>query len=311
MRISKYSMLLLFSTLLLISCSSDDKSNETVTQIKQDPLIQSYKFTLNMAPFDPTATVRESLLIGSINENRIQKTLWEFFIEGVSQGAAIEQGIYEYDSNDYLIYYNKGIPQNDDIKEYTYDGNGNVAGLTWTLNGSPQYYRIVHPSANITYFESISLPYNDPNTITGLRHILEFDDNDNIIKAGRDSNFDDILDFENIFTYDSNNNLTNVQMANGDMVTFSYSSIINTQQYLLDKTYGRKLARLIYAEKYGHKGVAGFLNDLIEKSYNITIEATTEAEYEVLDNNFYYKRTEFGVNSVGTGTETRTTEYYF
>jgi aminopeptidase N len=100
-------------------------------------------------------------------------------------------------------------------------------------------------------------------------------------------------------------------MANGDMVTFSYSSIINTQQYLLDKTYGRKLARLIYAEKYGHKGVAGFLNDLIEKSYNITIEATTEAEYEVLDNNFYYKRTEFGVNSVGTGTETRTTEYYF
>lgn len=311
MKIKKYSLLVLFATLFLTSCSSDTNSNDTDSQVEQGPIIQSFKFTLNMAPFDHNATVREILLMGSINENRIQNTTYEFFIEGVSQGAAIDQGRYEYNSNDYLISFNDDIEQNNDVKEYAYDGNGNVVGLTWTLNGSPQYYRIVHPSPNITYFERISLPYSDPNTVASYRHILEFDDNDNVIKAGRDSNFDDILDLENIFTYDSNNNLINVQMANGDNVTFTYSSIINTQQYLEDKTYGRKLARIIYAEKYGHNEVAGFLNDLIEKSYNITTQATTEAEYEVLDNNLYYKKTEFGVNSLGTLTETRTTEYYF
>ncbi len=311
MKTSSQILLVFILSTLFTFCSSDDKSNDAVTQVVQDPIIESSKFTTNMVPHDPNIPVKKHNYIGSISDNKKQNITREVFIEGVSQGPPIDAQIYEYAGDGRLTYHNKDLPQNDDIEEFAYDLDGNVVGVTWTNYGSSQYYRFVHPSSSITYFERISLPYNDPNTVLGFRYILEFDDNDNVIKAGRDSNFDGNMDYENIYTYDSNNNMASAQITNGDIITFSYSSVINTEQYLEDKTYGKKLLRIRYAEKYGYNNVERFLKDLTGNSYNLTLQATTEAEYEVLDNNFYNKKTEIGENHVGTGIDTITEEYYF
>lgn len=311
MKISRNYSFLFILSIILISCSSnDDHSTQDDDQTIQEPVISAFNYTYRGEPYDPDIGISETFYLGNVTNNRIQNSTREHFFDGLSQGL-IEHQLFEYDNNSNLIFYNQDLQYNDDIKEFAYDSNGNVVGITWTLNESPQYYRFVYPSSNIIYFERLSLPFNDPDTVAGNRHILEFDDNENVIKAGRDIDLDDIMDYENNFIYDSNNNLTNVQMANGEIVTYSYSTIINTYRYLEEKTFGKRLVRLINSEIYGHSNIEGYLEGLTELSYNISSQEASEAEFELLDNNFFIKKTIVKESSVGTATETRTFEYIF
>src|SRR5690606_2665437 len=105
--------------------------------------------------------------------------------------------------------------QDYDIKHFYYDSNNNLIGIHWNKNEADIYYRIIHPATNVSFFEKVTLPHDDPNTEIMRRHIVQFDENDNIIKAGLDNNKDGIMDYENLFSYDENGNITHIELHNG------------------------------------------------------------------------------------------------
>src|SRR5690606_28621971 len=172
-----------------------------------------------------------------------------------------------------------------------------------------KYYRILHPSEKTVYLETISHQYDNPNAELGVRRILKFDDYDNIIVAGLDINLDETIDEANNFEYDAKSNLIGGQMTNGETLSVSYSSIIDTESDLYDKTFGKKMFRILAGEIYSSNN-AFFLMKNNLRSHNITLEETQKNTYEVLDNDFFFKRTRVS-NENPNLTQTYTLEYIF
>ena len=152
------------------------------------------------------------------------------------------------------------------------------------------------------------MPYNDPNTEVRRRYIMEFDENDNIIKAGKDFDFDGNMDSVNSFQYDNNNNLISGQMASGETFSIAYSSIIDTEQYLQDKTFGKKMNRILCGEWFGGTSTHYF-NDGAQ-SFNVTLEESQQNTFETLSNNFYFKKI-ITVEGIPNLEESYTIEYTF
>jgi len=303
MKIAKI-YLILFS-IILYSCSSDNE-NQNLDQTTQDPIITG--FTINFkSEFSENDLIIESYFNGTIENNRVQKTTGEQIFNGSSQGI-FDNNLYVYDSNNRLLRYFTNVNYNDDGHEFFYDDSGKLKAMNKRFNdGSVIYTRFFHPEQNISIFERLSLPYNDPETSVDRRFILEFDENNNIIKAGKDHDHDNIMDFENIFEYDDNNNLINIHPFNEDSFTYSYTDIINTKGYLDDNSFGKKVIRLISAELFGNNHLSSF--NFEEYSYNLTNQEITESDYEVLENNFYNKKIEIIDND--NSIKTYITEYFF
>lgn len=110
-----------------------------------------------------------------------------------------------------------------------------------------QNFRFIYIN-NYVYFERIlNYSYDDINAVPYNRIILEFNSNDEVISAGYDYNFDGVPEQINTFQY-SDDNLTNVVFSNGDILNFSYSSIVNTYNYLWENGIGKKNHRVLVGE---------------------------------------------------------------
>lgn len=147
----------------------------------------------------------------------------------------------------------------------------------------------MHTSTNSCFVEDVSLPYDDPNTEILQRKILVFDDNENVLRAGWDSNLDGVMDGENNFQYDEINNLISGQINDEDSFSISYSSFIDTSKYLGEKTFGKKMLRILWAQLLIGNSAAIFKN--LALSYHLSVEEAQKHSFETLENGFYFKKT--------------------
>ncbi len=295
-------------SLLFTACSSDDDNNqqqEDTTQL--DPVITGSKITFLGVPTDQNAPVFKEILTTTINNNKKQLAVREFFRDDISYGITT-QAVYTFNADGKISKFAREEANGQIVREYFYDDQQRLIGANLGAETPYRYFRFPQISENITYFEEISLPYNDPNAEVRSRYIIQFDENDNIIKAGKDFDFDGNMEGENNFQYDSNNNLISGQMASGETFSIAYSSIIDTEQYLQDNTFGKKMNRILCGEWFGGTSTHYF-NDGAQ-SFNVTLEESQQNIFETLSNNFYFKKT-MRVDNNPDIEETYTHEYTF
>lgn len=266
---------------LFISCTSDSKNATTAVTIK------GYKITTINTYEDASNPTYKMETTGNLQNGKLFSETYETFIGGVSQGTPVTIQHYFYEGNllsstDIDFFTSTGKVA--DRKYFFYDKVQNLVGLNWDL-GNKQYFRFKHISNTVVYFERITLPYNDTSAQVIYRNIIEFDQNNNVIKAGRDNDLDGIVDNQYQYFY-TNDNLTSVHKPDGSMITFEYSNVIDNFSVLNNNSYGKKVLGLLCSEAY-----ALCFKDVYKHSNNLLKQDLLNETYEVLDGNYYKKKT--------------------
>lgn len=247
-------------------------------------------------------------ITGTTLNNKLLSETYETFINGVSQGQTTQQK-YFYNNEGLLDYFiwNNGTPY--DLTTFLYyDLQQRLIGAKLENEYGEKNYRFIYNN-NYVYFEPIgNFSYDDVNAIlSNARIILEFNDNDDIISAGLDTNLDGIQDQINTFQY-INENVITATYSNGEEYNFNYTNIINTRRYLWENGLGKKNDRVLSGECYyllhPNFNTSG-IEDITSLSKNILQENGSGATYQVLTNNFYELKTEV------QGSSTITTQYFF
>jgi len=260
------------AAMLFISCSDSDDRN-IVGNIADEVSFSHYTYDSTITNAEHPEANSHYFFTGNIADGKL-------FSITTQDGITTQKYFYD---GDLLTAANN--------TQFFYDNSGNVIGaqklITESEGGNAMvYYRFIHPSANVVYSERLSAPYDSASPELIWRNILEFDNNQEVVKAGRDQNLDGIIDAINTFSY-SNENLVSMQKPDGIAQAFSYAAIIDNFSVLEDHSYGKKLRRIICAEHYAWGDFAnGF-----SQSRNLLSTAAAQDEYEVLDNNFYKKKT--------------------
>lgn len=282
---------------LALSCNSDDTLNENQNS---NVIYSCYKITSLSVYDDGVTPENKSILVGNIVNNKFISETIEFYTDNVSQGNPEIRKQYFY-SNDLLTR----IEFNNEIKEFYYDAEQNLVGLTWNISGSYNYYRFVHISQYLVYFEKISLPYNDINTQVISRKIIEFNNSNDIIKAGLDNNLDMVLDSYYEYTY-LNGNIIQSKDNNGVIKNYNYSNVINNKYILEINSFGKKALNIFNSEAYVYN------LDIINK-YSRFLDADTfsTSSYEIFNNNYFSKEIKIEHLPSYNILNTTTTEYFF
>lgn len=292
--LSFYGMVLLF--LILVSCTTDNS-------VPNDPpvSISGYKVSYKSIPTATGSADNETVINYNLQNGKFFSETTENFVNGVSQGTPVTTQTHFYDGNLLVKIFNTNF--NNTI-EFFYDTNQRLVG-TKTIGylGAINYYRFIYHPNNIVFFERITLPYNDPMSVIINRKILEFDNNDNIVKAGHDSNLDAVIEEPSIFSY-VNDNLNSIANYNGSVQTFNYSNVIDTYFALRLKSFGKKNFNLINSDNL----IDNYLVDNLW-SKNILSSTLLAENFEVLTNNYYKKRAK--ATNTSDYNRTETTEFFF
>lgn len=283
----------LFIIALCASCTTDSP-NDT-----NDVTITGYRIEKTSSPGYRTLT------IGHLLNGKLYSETHEETIDGVAQESTSQQ-IFFYNEDGTVNHYVQHFPSYDRMIYLYYDGNQNVIGAKTTLMGGPEelYYRFTHNPDNTVFFEKINAAYDNPSAMAYSRIILKFDNNDDVISAGADSNFDGVPDHVNTFEY-HNNNIKRIAFSNGTVVTYDYSNIIDSSLYLWDKSIGGKTRKIIAAECYW-AGPSDYFMPNLGISKNILEQDASQATFQVLPNKFYESKTQ-----TLTGTGTIVTQFFF
>jgi hypothetical protein len=294
-----------FMVLFLASCSNNEP--EVVSNSSPVVLITGYKITSESTFLNGSNPNYKRISIGNLQNGKLFSKTEQNFSGGVSQGAP--ETIQEYFYNGDLLVMNI---HGDSKREFYYDSQNRLIGAKLTLNfNNPveqqgfNYYRFTHVSNSIVYFQKISKPYDDPTAEILSRDILEFDSNDNLIKVGRDNNFDGVSESPNQFTY-LNNNLISSQRQGGTVINYTYSNVIDTFAILNEKSFGKKNSRIICSEEYASNTLQS-----IKQSKNLLSQEIINNNYEVLANNYYKKKTELTNITDPSFRESVVTEFFF
>lgn len=222
-------MILAFVGFLLFACSNDSdvKSNESTTEMIR------YEEHVKSVSQDASIPTYEKIAINNLQNGKLFSVTHEVFLNGASQGTSGTNQHYFYKNN--LL---SSVVFDNDVRGFYYNGKNELIGADRKLTGNI-YYRFVHQSDKVVFCEKLDLPYDDSSAKISHRYILEFDDNNNVVKAGLDSDLDGVMDYVNQYFYD-NDNLVSAQMSNGNSHTYDYSSVINNFNVLDDNTFGKK-----------------------------------------------------------------------
>lgn len=294
-----------FAILFLNSCSNDDSNP---TSDNSEVVISSYKITSITSYADPSASTFKSETTGNLQNGKLFSETFENFQNNVSIGAPITTQTHFY-NGDLLVKQVdlSGIK----TRFFYYDNQNRMIGAKMTLasdNGTApgsNFYRFTHVSSSLVYFEKISSDYNDPAAQVFSRNILEFDSNNNIIKAGADLNLDGIAENQNLFTY-VGENLVSITKYDGTVSTFNYSNVIDNFFMLREKSYGKKNYRIICSEEYLLS-----MTNITFPSKNILSDDFNSQTFEVLENSYYKKKTKNITISIPEGQNITTTEFFF
>lgn len=276
-----------FMLLFLFSCSNDDSSVDD--NYSSDVSISGYKITSESDYYDSNEMDGKLITIGEVYNNKIISETTEYFQDGISFGANVPYLQYFYDDS-LLTSVVKNVSSTEvediDTKYFFYDDNQNLVGINWEFRGNSSYYRFIHVSSAVVYFERVTLPYNDSSAQIQYRNIIEFDNDNNVIKAGRDYDLDGVINSEYQYSY-SNGNLIFVQKANSTILSFEYSDVINNFAVLKENSYGKKVLGLLNSEYYS--GLIEIQPNI--ESRNLLTADLMNGTYEVLSNNYYKKKT--------------------
>ena len=310
MKFLNYYPCILFFSLFIFSCSSDDNGKITDENNQEaNIVISNVKTSYRGVPEDPNASVHKTIGNSPLVNNQFQKTTLESFSDGVSQNVYIGNEYFYY-NNGSLRKLNSTFQGEDETRDFVYDENSNLKQVVWQVLGESKYYIFTEISPKKYYFEWLTLPLDDPSTEIVSRIIVEFDDNQNIVKAGRDNDRNGTMDYKNIFEYSSDNDLIAVHFNNGEIHNIEYTDIVDTESFIQDETFGKKTGRLMSAQIYALSNIESIKN--LSHSYHLSKEKFFDADYEVLDNGFFKKRTiTEGLYEGSSVTETYILEYTF
>jgi hypothetical protein len=295
--------IMLVSSLVLFMASCETDSVENTNQN-----VIGYKYTTESNYDDPGQSDYKIVNTGNLFNGKLFSETAETFVNGVSQGSSTEQNFFY--SND-LLSMRKGGTM--DIY-YFYDTNGDLTGATGVLPGTlissgGIYERYVQQPNNIVYCERVDLPYNNPNAMIYSRNILQRNSDGEVIAAGRDADLNGVMDSQHMYTY-VNGNMTSLQRPDGTVITFNYSSVVDTYSYLQELSCGKQVLQFPCAQTYALGHVSGLLS--LKYSKNVTSDDLLLQNYQVLPSNFYFKRN-LSETMVGPIQGVRTTEmeYFF
>lgn len=291
-----------FLILLFSSCTNDDSNNNS-----NDPVVSISHYVETSTSVSPAGGEFKTIKTGSLQNGKLFSETFEEFHNGVSQGVPVTNQAYFYNGD---LLTSVIDDSGNRTRYFYYDNQNKLIGAKMTIGNpntstSDYYYRFIHVSNSILYFEKISLPYDNPLAESFYRFIVEFDSNDNIIKAGSDSNFDGIAENQNQFVYE-NNNLVSITKYDGTVISYNYSSIIDNFWVLNEKSYGRKNIGIICADSFVYISSNNKFN-----SKNILTEDLVNFTYDILDNNYYKKKTRIESNEEFNWQKTTVLEFFF
>jgi hypothetical protein len=282
----------------LASCSSDGNSSSSL-----DSQITGYELRSKSVFEDVGTPTYEMVTIGNLQNGKLFSETVESFIGDVSQGNPITTQTYFYNGD--LLVSQIDNSGNERVRDFYYDAADKLVGAKMTMENSSVNYRIIHVSQNVIYFEKTSLPFNDVAATIVSRNIIEFDENDNIVKAGRDANLDGIAENQNQFSY-VNNNLVSITKYDGTVQNFEYSNVIDSFLVLNDKSFGKKNLRIIESENYVALG-----QQMKFQSKHVLSQDLLDNVYDVLSTYFYKKKTVTRESAAPNGQSIITTEFFF
>lgn len=199
---------------------------------------------------------------------------------------------------------------------YYYDSIGNLIGATGTPpGGSPSssgnlFERYLHQPNNVVYCERINVPYNDLNTVVYTRDILQRNVDGEVIIAGKDFDFDGVMDSQNTYNYTYfDGDMSTMQKPDGSIVTFSYSNVIDTYAHLQELSCGREVLQFPCANVLSTGNIPVF--NLLKYSKYVKSDALLLQNYQMLPSNFYFKRNVSDAMYLPDGTRTEEMEYFF
>lgn len=294
-------MLVCSLVLFIVSCTTDSVENTNA-------VVTGYKYTSTSDFSDPAIPDYSSVVIGNLLNGKLYSETTEEFSNGVSQGAAVTEQRFFYSNN--LLEHRV---MSDKTVYYYYDTNSNLIGATGVFPATPTspagyiYERYVHQPNNVVFCEHISLPYNDPNAVAGNRRILQLDANGNVISGGEDFDMDGVA--TNIYSYTySNDNLVAMQKPDGTIVSFSYSTVIDTYGHLEKLSCGKQVLQFPCAFVFTD-GIPAAIVSLPKYSKNVSSDEFLASVYQLMPDGFYNKRTTSNPSSFGSHTEEM--EFFF
>lgn len=296
-------LILLLLLSILFSCTSDDQ-NELIDESNNELTFTSYSEVYNR-PEDNGIENFQQIKTGQIIDGKFQDYQFQTLLDNeiLSENNFEE---YVYDNGKLVSFYPKDEADDATSQDLFYDNENNLTGFYWER--VDRYYQVIHEENNIDYFQILTGSFDDQNSEISTRYILEFDEYDNVIKAGQDQDLDGIMDYENKFSYDENNNLIEIELSNGETTNLSYTEIKNTKSYILDNSFGKRTRRLRCSELFGNS-YANFDNlKALNISKNLSNdEVNASLELQTDENNFYTKRT---IESDDTAQATVTMEFF-
>ncbi|GGD14642.1 hypothetical protein [Flavobacterium orientale] len=310
---TKHFIYLFVSVFFVLSCS--EENGNTLNQFTNQT-ITGYTFvTESIYQDNPDIQSYKKINTGTVVNNKITTVTSETFFNGISNGVNLAYE-YIYDNSgriqSHIIY---GGPEIDVKYDFFYENNLVVAMDKHFLGGVLNY-RVVNPSQNVVYFEKLTESHLNPAAQALFRHIVHFDQNQNIIKAGRDNNFDGVMDNENNFVY-QNNNLISAQFPDVT-TTYEYSPIINTDSFLHLSSFGKLNYLVMCAEQFStpNYNSSYFNTESYGRSninFNLSVGQSLEGTITVNNQNFIQskvKTTQISTEEFN-GQNTETTTYFF
>lgn len=273
---------------LFNSCSKEDPQDNTPEE-QTELKLSSYKYTYDRQSPDG-GTYQRIRTVNLIDEKFTDFTEERYLNGELVYTESLSQFIYE---NNFPKKVLNGTqiddPEAPAYLNFFYNDVQQLIGFHWESNN--RYYRISYPQENIVFFDALDGTLDDPDAQIIRRSISEFDQHDNIIRAGRDNDLDGVIDAnrENHFTYDQNHNLTSIVLYNGETHNATYSDKKNTYNVILDNSYSKKIRRIVMSEAFSF--MSSIESSIFERySHYLSNQQLSENTYEFVED-FYTKQT--------------------
>lgn len=265
--------------MLLFSCSDDDAT--TVPISNNADAVFDYYTVESTSTQTATGSTSGFFVTANLQDEKFFSETRENFLNGVGQGQSTEQHYFYEDG----LLVKRVYPG--DIREFTYDAERRLIAIHWQFNDNHLYYRMVYQTDGRIYFERLTLPNDDPATTIAFRNVIELDANDNVVKAGRDTDLDGVANWYNTFGYNADGNLTSIfNYSSGTTTTIDYAPIKDNFAQLQINTHGKKNLMVYQAECY-----TNLIVDDMRQSPDLRMIDTQEALIETQGLPYYFRKT--------------------
>lgn len=287
--------------MLFFSC--DDTQNTPASPItnNENAVFDHYTVAYTRT-HNNSAETNGSFITAHLQDGRFFSETYEEFVNGQGQGQTTTQP-YFYE-NDRVV---KVVYDQNNQRHFFYDDQGRLSGIdAWFELGMGGFYRFVYLDAQKVFFERMSLPYGADGAVVQNRIVLEFDGQDNIVKAGRDADLDGVANWYHNFTYDAADNLTAVHEYGGTALNIAYAPIKDNMAQIAQRTFGKKNLLVYQAECY-----ANLQLEALRHSPDLRMADTQDNLIEVQAVPYYFRKTHTQTMPDFDAVDTTVTTFYF